>query len=258
MVFETLGGAGLPGGARPAVAAIARGRSLVLPFCAVGSTAVRMRAMRPLAILALCILAIGLAGCGGTKPPSESALSIEPVPASYRVQFLTRKGPFTVQVTKAWAPEGAERFYRLVRLRFYDEARFFRVLRDFVVQFGINGDPTVEARWRSMTIQDDPAGQSNTRGRITFATSGPNTRTTQVFVNLADNSTQLDKRGFVPFGEVVEGMEVLDRLYNAYGDSPPKGIGPDQEKIETQGNAYLEASFPRLDYIKTARVLPVQ
>ncbi|HEX8985800.1 MAG TPA: peptidylprolyl isomerase [Bryobacteraceae bacterium] len=214
--------------------------------------------MRHLAVFALFTLAFGLAGCGGPKPASETTLSIEPVPPSYRVQFVTRKGAFTVQVTKAWAPEGAERFYRLVRQRFYDEARFFRVLRDFVVQFGINGDPAVEARWRSMTIKDDPAGQSNTRGRVTFATSGPNTRTTQVFVNLADNSAQLDKRGFVPFGEVVEGMEVVERLYSAYGDGPPKGNGPDQKQIEAQGNSYLEVSFPRLDYIKTARVLPVQ
>ncbi|HVX66030.1 MAG TPA: peptidylprolyl isomerase [Bryobacteraceae bacterium] len=212
--------------------------------------------MRLLGLVLLSSFALGLGGCGGSKPASETASS-EPVPSAYRVQFATRKGVFTVQVNKDWAPEGAERFYRLVRLHFYDDARFFRVIRNFIVQFGINGDPAVEARWRSMTIQDDPVRQSNTRGRITFATSGPNTRTTQVFINLADNA-RLDARGFAPFGEVVEGMDVVDRLYDAYGEGAPQGQGPDQEKIETQGNAYLEANFPRLDFIKSARVVPAR
>jgi peptidyl-prolyl cis-trans isomerase A (cyclophilin A) len=214
-----------------------------------------MLAMRLLAVVLLSSLALGLGACGGSKPAPETSASREPVPSTYRVQFATRKGVVTVQVNKDWAPEGAERFYRLVRLHFYDDARFFRVIRNFIVQFGINGDPAVEARWRSMTIQDDPVRQSNTRGRITFATSGPNTRTTQVFINLADNS-RLDARGFAPFGEVVEGMDVVDRFYDAYGEGAPQGQGPDQEKIETQGNTYLEANFPRLDFIKSARVVP--
>jgi peptidyl-prolyl cis-trans isomerase A (cyclophilin A) len=226
-------------------------------FCAFRPAIAKMLAMRLLGLVLLSSLALGLGACGGSKPSPESTVSSEPVPSAYRVQFTTRKGVFTVQVNKEWAPEAAERFYRLVRLRFYDEARFFRVVRGFVVQFGINGDPAVEARWRSMTIQDDPALQSNTRGRITFATSGPNTRTTQVFVNLADNA-RLDARGFAPFGEVVEGMDVVDRLYDAYGDGPPQGVGPDQEQIETKGNTYLEANFPRLDFIQSARVLPAR
>jgi len=228
--------------------------SLERRFCPDGSAIARMLAMRTLGLILLSWLALGLGACGGSKPSPESAVATEPVPGVYRVQFTTRKGPITVQVNKAWAPEGAERFYRLVRLRFYDEARFFRVVRGFVVQFGINGDPAVEARWRSMTIKDDPVLQSNTRGRLTFATSGPSTRTTQLFINLADNS-RLDKRGFAPFGEVVEGMDVVDRFYDAYGEGPPSGIGPDQEQIEAKGNGYLESNFPRLDYIKTARVL---
>lgn len=206
----------------------------------------------------LCLLfgfALGLAGCGGSKPAGETAAQPEPVPAAYRVKFETNKGDVTIEVTKAWAPEGAERFYRLIQQRFYDDARFFRVVRDFVVQFGINGDPAVEARWRSMTMQDDPVKQSNIRGTITFATSGPNTRTTQVFINLQDN-TRLDKSGFAPFGRIVDGMDVAERFFSAYGDGPPGGLGPDQSLIETQGNAYLEAKFPRLDYIKSARIVP--
>ena len=193
-----------------------------------------------------------LISCGGKQPPAAPAA---PAPDAYRVKVQTSKGDFTIQVTKAWAPEGAERFYRLVEQKFYDGCRFFRVLRDFVAQFGINGDPAVEARWRNLTIADDPARQSNLRGFVTFATSGPNSRTTQVFINLADN-TRLDAMGFSPFGRVVEGLEVVGRFYSAYGEGAPRGSGPDQSLIETQGNAYLEDRFPRLDYIKTARIAP--
>ena len=191
-----------------------------------------------------------LTGCGGPKP---SETTPEPAPDSFRVRFETSKGDFVVEVTKAWAPEGAERFYRLVRNRFYDQARFFRVVRGFMAQFGINGDPEVSRRWHGMIIADDPVKQSNTRGFVTFAHAGPNTRTTQVFINLVDN-IRLDKLGFAPFGQVISGMEVVDRLYSAYGDGPPRGSGPRQELIQTQGNAYLEREFPRLDYIVRARV----
>ena len=193
---------------------------------------------------------MGLAACGGSKPPSAAV----PVPDSYRVRFDTSRGHFVAEVTKAWAPEGAERFYRLVEKQFFYDARFFRVVRNFVVQFGINGDPQVETRWRSLTMRDDPVKQSNKRGTITFAMAGPNTRTTQVFVNLQDN-TRLDANGFAPFGQVVEGMEVVDHLYSAYGDGPPRGSGPDQELIERQGNAYLDAQFPNLDVIRRARIV---
>jgi peptidyl-prolyl cis-trans isomerase A (cyclophilin A) len=192
-----------------------------------------------------------LGGCGG--PKTESEARIEPAPDSYRVNFETSKGNFVVEVNKAWAPEGAERFYLLVRRGFYDDTRFFRVLRNFVVQFGISGDPAVSSRWRTATIPDDAVKESNRRGTITFATSGPNTRTTQVFINLADN-VRLDGMGFAPFGRVVSGMDVVDRLYDAYGEGTPRGNGPDQQLIESQGNAYLEGSFPRLDHIRSARV----
>lgn len=215
-----------------------------------------MLAMRSATVLLVSAFALVLASCGGSKPAPETARQ-SPVPDVYRVKCVTSKGDFTLEVTKAWAPEGAERFYRLIEQRFYDETRFFRVVRDFVVQFGISGDPSVEARWHNMNIPDDPVRQSNLRGTITFATSGPNTRTTQVFLNLADNA-RLDKSGFAPFGRVVDGMDVVDHFFNAYGDGPPRGIGPEQNLIETQGNSYLESKYPRLDYIKTARIVPMQ
>ncbi len=208
------------------------------------------------AVLFACFV-LTLAGCGGgggsANKPRETAAPREPVPDVYRVNFDTSKGLFAVEVTKAWAPLGAERFYRLIETKFYDDARFFRVIRDFIVQFGINGDPKVEELWRNLTIQDDPVKETNARGTITFATAGPGTRTTQVFLNLKDNA-RLDESGFAPFGKVVEGMDVVDHLYYAYGEGAPRGNGPDQNIIEMQGNAYLEAKFPRLDYIKTARI----
>lgn len=195
-------------------------------------------------------------GCGGSKEAgTESAAKTESAPDTFRVNFETSKGDVVVEVTKAWAPEGAERLYLLVKRGFYDECRFFRVLPNFVVQFGINGDPAVSSRWRAAAIADDPVKQSNQRGTVTFATSGPNTRTTQVFINLAEN-VRLDSMGFAPIGKVISGMEVVDRFFSAYGEGPPRGAGPNQQLIETQGNAYLERSFPRLDYIKKARILP--
>lgn len=206
--------------------------------------------MRSIALLFLAASTLALAGCGGSKPP----VAATPVPDSYRVKFETSRGTFVVEVTKAWAPEGAERFYRLAEKQFYDDARFFRVVRNFVVQFGINGDPAVEARWRNLTMRDDPVRQSNKRGTLTFAMAGPNTRTTQLFINLKDN-TRLDAGGFAPLGQVVEGMEVVDHLYNSYGDAPPRGEGPDQSLIETQGNTYLDAKFPYLDRIRRARIV---
>lgn len=188
---------------------------------------------------------------------SDSQSAKQGAPATYRVLFSTSKGEFTVEVTREWAPKGADRFYELVQSNFFDGARFFRVIRSprpFMAQFGISGDPAVSANWRDANLEDDPVKQSNTRGRISFATAGPNTRTTQMFINYADNS-RLDASGFAPVGEVVAGMEVVDQLYADYGEGAPGGAGPDQELIEKEGNAYLEKNFPNLDYIKTARVL---
>jgi peptidyl-prolyl cis-trans isomerase A (cyclophilin A) len=158
-----------------------------------------------------------------------------------------------VEVHRDWAPRGADRFYNLVKNGFFDNARFFRVIEGFMVQFGINGDPNIAAVWRDADIKDDPVKQSNQRGTITFATAGPNTRTTQVFINFGDNAA-LDGQGFSPFGKVVSGMEVVDKLYGGYGEGAPNGNGPDQGLVQSQGNAYLEQDFPKLDFIKTATI----
>ncbi len=177
----------------------------------------------------------------------------EQAPASYKVRFDTSKGAFVVQVSRAWAPHGADRFYNLVKHGFYDDVRFFRVISGFMVQFGINGNPQISAHWREASIPDDPVTQSNRRGMITFATAGPNTRTTQVFINFADNAN-LDQMGFAPFGRVVSGMNVVDAINAEYGEGAPRGRGPEQGRLQTQGNVYLVREFPRMDYIKKAAI----
>jgi peptidyl-prolyl cis-trans isomerase A (cyclophilin A) len=177
----------------------------------------------------------------------------EQAPAVYKVNVETSKGPFVIEVHRDWAPVGADRFYNLVKNGFYDNDRFFRVISGFMVQFGVNGDPKVSAVWREANIKDDPVRQSNSRGMITFATAGPNTRTTQVFINFADNGA-LDRMGFAPFGRVVSGMNVVDALYSGYGEGAPRGSGPDQQRVQSQGNAYLTHDFAKLDYIKKASI----
>ena len=158
-----------------------------------------------------------------------------------------------IEVTRAWAPRGADRFYNLVKNGFYDNTRFFRVISGFMVQFGINGDPGIMARWRAAQISDDPVSQSNTKGMVTYAMAGPNTRTSQVFINFGDNS-QLDRSGFAPFGRVVSGMNVVEALNAEYGEGAPNGRGPNQSRIQNEGNAYLSKEFPRMDYIKKATI----
>lgn len=160
-----------------------------------------------------------------------------------------------VQVTRAWAPLGADRFYNLVKNGFYTDASFFRVIPGFMVQFGLSAKPSISEKWSHAVIPDDPVTQSNKRGYITFATAGPNTRTTQVFINFGDNS-RLDSEGFAPFGQVVEGMDVVDKLYSGYGEGAPQGSGPDQGQIQAKGKAYLDGDFPKLDSIKTAVIVP--
>jgi peptidyl-prolyl cis-trans isomerase A (cyclophilin A) len=179
---------------------------------------------------------------------SPAALK-EQAPPTFKAKFDTSAGVFVVEVTRAWAPNGADRFYNLVKNGFYDGCRFFRVVPDFMVQFGINGDPSIQAAWRSANIQDDPVKQSNKRGYVTFATAGPNTRTTQVFINDKDNAF-LDGQGFAPFGRVVTGIEVVSKIYSGYGERPNQG------SIQMQGNAYLQKEFPKLDYVKTATIEP--
>jgi len=193
---------------------------------------------------------------GALMDPQSSAIN-QVAPASYKAVFSTSKGDFTIQVTRDWAPKGADRFYNLVKNGFYNDARFFRVIRNprpFMAQFGISGDPAVTAKWENANLQDDPVKEHNTRGMVSFATAGPNTRTTQVFINYSDNS-RLDEFGFSPFGQVTSGMEVVDQLYADYGEGAPQGSGPDQDKITHEGNPYLTKDFPKLDYIKTATIV---
>lgn len=204
-------------------------------------------------ILTLALALIASPALAQSPNLSNPAALKEQAPASYKVRFDTTKGPFVIQVTRTWAPNGADRFYNLVKNGFYDNVRFFRVISGFMVQFGINGDPQVSARWRNANIQDDRVTQSNTRGMITFATAGPNTRTTQVFINFADN-TNLDGMGFAPFGKVLSGMDVVDKLNAEYGEGAPRGRGPDQGRLQTEGNAYLAQSFARMDYVKKATI----
>ncbi len=181
------------------------------------------------------------------------ALLKEKAPDEYKVQFSTTRGDFVVTVTRAWAPLGADRFYNLIKHHFYDNASFFRVLPNFMAQFGISAYPPVNAVWENANIKDDPVTQSNTRGYVTFATGGPNTRTTQVFINFGDNK-RLDHDGFAPFGRVTEGMNVVDMFYDQYGEGAPSGGGPDQNQIQKQGKPYLDKGWPKLDYIKTATI----
>ncbi len=176
-------------------------------------------------------------------------------PETFRAKFTTTKGDFIIEVHRGWAPRGADRFYNLVRAGFFKDVAFFRVLSGFMAQFGISGDPAVARAWMQANIPDDPVTQSNKRGRVTFATAGPNTRTTQLFINFGDNAG-LDSQGFAPIGEVVEGMNVVDSLYAGYGEGAPRGRGPDQGRIQAQGNAYLKSSFPQLDRIVSATIVP--
>jgi peptidyl-prolyl cis-trans isomerase A (cyclophilin A) len=170
-------------------------------------------------------------------------------PAVFKARFTTTAGDFVVEVHRAWAPLGADRFYNLVRYGYFTNAAFFRVVPGFVVQFGLSADPAVNKVWKTATIRDDPVVQSNKRGNLVFATAGPGTRTTQLFINYADNA-RLDGMGFAPFGSVVEGMDVVDKIFPAYGETPS------QDLITEQGDAYLKANFRDMDKIKLARIVP--
>ncbi|HTO24526.1 MAG TPA: peptidylprolyl isomerase [Gaiellaceae bacterium] len=205
------------------------------------------------ALVAALAVGAAAASASASSPPSltnPSSLDAK-APAAYAVSFKTTKGTFVVAVHRAWAPKGADRFYNLVKAHFFDGTEFFRVLKGFVVQFGISGSPKLSAVWQNATIADDPVKTSNAAGTITFATAGPNTRTTQLFVNLANNAF-LDKQGFAPFGKVTSGMAVVNKLYGGYGEAASN----DQQQIAAQGNAFLKKHFPKLDAIVTARLAP--
>jgi peptidyl-prolyl cis-trans isomerase A (cyclophilin A) len=191
----------------------------------------------------------------GNAPIFQPALAVAQAPEVYKVKFVTTKGDFVVEVHREWAPNGADRFYNLIKVGYFDGVKFFRAVENFMVQFGISGDPRVNGAWYRASITDDPVKKSNKRGFITFATSGPHSRTTQVFINYSDANARLDKTGFAPFGQVVEGMKVVDSLYKGYGEGAPSGKGPNQDRIQSEGNKYLDKEFPLLDSIKEAKIL---
>lgn len=211
--------------------------------------------MRALPILLLCCAALGGA-CHRSNPLTAPApKGLDTVgPDSFVVRVTTSRGPFDLKVHRDWSPRGADRLYWLVNHRFYDGVRFFRVVPGFVVQFGMPGDTTVSRLWRANRFPDDPVRRGNVRGTLSFAMGGPNTRTTQLFINLRDNQ-RLDAMGFSVAAQVVAGMDVVDSLYQGYGEGPPRGKGPSQELISREGEAYLAREFPKLDRIVTARVV---
>ncbi|MFO0135985.1 MAG: peptidylprolyl isomerase [Planctomyces sp.] len=196
----------------------------------------------------ILVAALLLVFGAGLVNAQETARSTK-APDKFRVKFETSCGDFAVEVQRDWAPLGADRFHELVQAGFYDECRFFRVVPGFVVQWGMNGDPAVYAKWKDREIKDDKVTQSNREGMITFASRGPNTRTCQLFINLADNE-RLDDLGFAPFGKVVEGLDVVKKITSEYGQRPQQPL------IQEEGNAYLKKEFPKMDYIKKATVVP--
>ena len=190
-------------------------------------------------------------GAALTNPSAANATA----PATFKVKMVTTKGDIVIEVHRDWAPLGVDRFYNLVKAGYYTDVAFFRTIKGFMVQFGIHGDPAVNRAWQPARIQDDPTGkQSNTRGMVTFAMGGANTRTTQLFISYADNS-RLDSMGFSPIGKVAD-MKTVDALEGFYGEGAPSGRGPAQDRAQNEGNTYFKAEFPKLDYIKSATVLP--
>ena len=184
-------------------------------------------------------------------PPAPTTPAVDAAPAQFKVRFETSKGPIVVELHRDWSPNGVDRIYQLVNEGYYDNVRFFRVVPGFVVQFGMHGDPATNSKWVAQPLIDDPVKQSNKRGTVTFAKTGmPNSRTTQLFINLADNA-MLDPQGFAPIGEIVEGMSVIERFYSGYADQPTGRQG----EIAAEGNAFLNRTFPKLDFVKTAKVV---
>jgi peptidyl-prolyl cis-trans isomerase A (cyclophilin A) len=226
-----------------------------------------LRAVRFVLLMTVAVVASGCADGDGQSKLKERSPGIPTSPApkitkpekaapdQYRVKLETTRGDIVLDVNRKWAPIGADRFHELVTEGFYDDCRFFRVMSGFMAQCGINGDPQVQAKWRDAKISDDPVAESNKRGTITFATSGRNSRTTQFFINFADNGQSLDRQGFAPFAKVVDGMNIVDTFYSGYGEGAPRGNGPDQTAMQFEGNKYLERNYPKLDYIKKATIV---
>jgi peptidyl-prolyl cis-trans isomerase A (cyclophilin A) len=202
----------------------------------------------------LCLMLVACAPPNQSKKAeAPAAAKDEPPPDVFQVNLATSKGPVVIEVRRDWAPRGADHFYSLVKTGFYDGNRFFRVVRNFVVQFGISGDPQLNRLWDNANLPDDPVKQNNVKGTLTYAHLGPNSRSTQLFINLKDNKS-LDQQGFAPIGKVISGMDTVERFYSSYGEMAPRGQGPDPSRIEVEGNAYLENHFARLDFINKATI----
>ena len=230
----------------------------------------RLTAISLILTVVLAVFATGCSRKPAEQPPPDETEKITPpaeagqktlldpetmnetAPEKFLAKFVTSKGDFTIEVTRAWAPNGADRFYNLVNNGYYDDCRFFRVIENFMVQFGINGDPALNQVWSQARLRDDPVMESNQRNYVSFAmTTLPHSRTTQIFINYKNNSS-LDLQRFAPFGRVIEGMNVVDSLYSEYGETPTAK----QPEIQAGGNAYLSKEFPKLDHIKTASIVP--
>jgi peptidyl-prolyl cis-trans isomerase A (cyclophilin A) len=196
------------------------------------------------------LAAILLTACKKKEEPKPAVF-----PEVFRVKFETSQGNFVVEARRAWSPHGANRFYELVRMKYFDQGRFFRVVPGFIAQFGVNRDFNVHGKWREYFIVDDPPQQKNLRGTLAYAMSGPTTRATEIFINLADNKA-LDDQNFVPFAKVVQGMDVVDKFYSGYGEMRPEGKYIDPSRVEGEANEYLTQRFPKLDYIVHAELLP--
>jgi peptidyl-prolyl cis-trans isomerase A (cyclophilin A) len=228
----------------------------------------RIQALLPIFVGLTLALAAPGCGSGGESPEASASIDMgkdgplfhpdhaemqKRAPDTFQVKVETSAGEFILDISRDLSPHGADRFYNLVRVGFYNECRFFRIVPGFVAQFGMNGNPEVQQVWSDASMPDDPVKESNKPGYITYATGGPNSRSTQLFINLQNNA-QLDQMGFAPFGRVSVGMDVVQKLYGGYGDGPPRGAGPDQGQIMTEGNAYLNAKYEKLDYIKKASI----
>jgi len=235
-------------------------RGKAAPQSALGKRLLSSLTLERCAAIAIAVSALSTFESCTSRPAGDRAASIdtaraaEPAPEVFRVRFETSRGPFVVEAHRAWAPLGVDRFHYLVQNGFYDDTRFFRVLSGYIAQFGISGNPQTAAMWKERFIRDDTLPhQANSRGRVSFASAGPQTRTTQLFIDLRDNPT-LDQ-SYPPIGQIVEGMNVVDSLWTGYGEGAPNGRGPDQSRLFAEGNRYLALEFPKLDYVKTARIV---
>ena len=188
----------------------------------------------------------------GLSDPSKATAK---APAKFKAKFATTAGDFTIEVTREWSPLGADRFYNMIEVGFFEDVAIFRAIEGFMAQFGIHGDPAISKNWKNAKLQDDPTGKaSNVPGTISFATSGKNSRTTQMFINFGNNA-RLDGMGFTPFGKVVEGMDNVNKIYKGYGEGAPRGRGPGQGRVQSEGNTYMKKDFPKLTYIKSVTIV---